>query len=144
MKPDELFCVGQKAVILKNNEVLILHDPVPPPGVIDLPGGKIQTGERDFIKSLQREVFEETNLKIKVDRPFFTSFWEFSKGSNHRNKGKKIFLLFYYCTYISGEVKISSEHDWFKWVNKKNYMSSFINKNNIFYALTEYFKIVKT
>jgi len=45
---------------------------------------------------------------------------------------------------ISGEVKISSEHDWSKWVNKKNYMSSFINKNNIFYALTEYFKIVKT
>jgi len=80
MKQDELFCVGQKAVILKNNEVLILHDPVPPPGVIDLPGGKIQTGERDFIKSLQREVFEETNLKIKVGRPFYTSFWEFPKG----------------------------------------------------------------
>ena len=114
MKQDELFCVGQKAVILKNNEVLILHDPMPPPGAIDLPGGKIQMGEKDFVKSLKREVYEETNLKIKIGRPFYTSFWEFPKGSNHRNQGKKIFLLFYLCKFISGQVKISSEHDWFK------------------------------
>lgn len=140
---DELFCVGQKAVILRKNEVLVLHDPMPPPGAIDLPGGKIQAGERDFEKSLQREVYEETNLKIKVGRPFYTSFWEFPKGSNHRNQGKKIFLLFYSCIYVSGEVKISSEHDWLKWVNKRNYMNIFIKKNNIFYALTEYFMMIE-
>lgn len=74
MKPDELFCVGQKAVIRKGDEVLILHDPVPAPGNIDLPGGKIQMGERNFSLALQREVGEETRLTIKVGEPFFTSY----------------------------------------------------------------------
>lgn len=143
MKQDELFCVGQKAIILKNNEVLVLHDPMPPPGNIDLPGGKIQAGERDFVKSLQREVFEETKLRIKVGKPFFTSYWEFPKGSNHRNQGKKIFLLFYTCEYVSGKVKISSEHDWFKWVNKNSYKKIYTKRNNIFYAFTEYFRMIE-
>ena len=141
MKKDERFCVGQKALILKNDEVLVLHDPMPLPGAVDLPGGKIQIGERDFEKSLQREVYEETNLCIKVGRPFYTSFWEFPKGSDHRNQGKKIFLLFYSCIYKNGEVKISSEHDWFRWINKRNFMNVFTKKNNIFYALTKYFKM---
>ena len=138
-KQDELFCVGQKAVIHKNGHVLVLHDPLPFPGCLDLPGGKIQEGERDFKLALQREVREETNLKIKVGKPFFTSYWEFPIGSSHRNKGKKIFLVFYRCKYISGEVVISDEHDWYKWVTKENYKDELKEKNNMYQALTQYF-----
>lgn len=139
--PDELFCVGQKAVIRKGDEVLILHDPDPSPGNIDLPGGKIQLGERNFVAAVQREVREETRLTIKVGRPFFTSYWEFADSSIHRNKGKKIFLVFYECVYVNGEVKISGEHDWYKWVTKKNFGQVFNSKNNVFNALTAYFNL---
>lgn len=142
MKNDELFYVGQKAVIHKNGLVLILHDPIPKPGHIDLPGGKIQEGERDFIKALQREVFEETNLRIKVNRPFYTNFWEFPKDSPHRNKGKKIYLVYYDCEYVSGKVKISTEHDWYKWVNKDGYVHLAIGKSGSKDALDCYFKDV--
>jgi len=141
--PDEQFCVGQKAVIHKNGEVLVLHDPVPSPGNIDLPGGKIQVGELDFSAALQREVTEETNLQIKVGRPFYTSYWEFKKDSEHRNSGKKIYLVFYACEYVSGDLQISSEHDWSEWVTAANYAQAFKDRNNIYDELTVYFNELK-
>ncbi len=143
MKRDELFCVGQKAVINKDGLVLVLHDPLPQPGNIDLPGGKIQEGELDFTKALQREVKEESNLIIEVGRPFYTHYWEFPKDSIHRNRGKKIYLVFYTCNYLSGEVKISEEHDWYRWVGKNDYKNAFIEQNNIFKALSVYFNTSK-
>jgi len=136
---DRLFCVGQKAVINKKGKILVLHDPIPPPGGIDLPGGKIQKGEHDFYKALAREVFEETHLEIKIIRPFFTNYFEFPKDSPHRNRGKKIFLVYYVCKYVSGKITMSEEHDWYKWVDAKNYQEVFKRKNNIFEALGVYF-----
>lgn len=141
---DELFCVGQKAVIRKGSQVLVLHDPVPSPGNIDLPGGKIQEGERDFPAALQREVREETGLEITVGRPFFTHYWEFPADSPHRNRGKKIYLVFYECAYASGEVRISGEHDWFRWVTADDYERLFENKNNVYKALSRYFLLKET
>lgn len=143
MAEDQLFCIGQKAVIEKDGEVLVLHDPIPAPGNIDLPGGKIQTGELDFTIALQREVYEETCLNIKVGRPFYTSYWEFKRDSTHRNSGKKIYLVFYACEYMSGELRISTELDWFKWVTKENYSHKLRDRNNIFEALTVYFNELK-
>ena len=140
---DELFCIGQKAVIKRGYEVLVLHDPLPAPGNIDLPGGKIQVGERDFVAALKREVTEETGLSIKVGKPFFTSYWEFVRGSGHRNEGKKIFLIFYACEYIHGNVELSSEHDWYRWVNKDTFKSSFDNPNTAYQALHTYFSGVQ-
>jgi 8-oxo-dGTP pyrophosphatase MutT (NUDIX family) len=140
MSEDRQFYVGQKAVIAKGSEVLLLHHPVPAPGNNDLPGGKIQVGETDFIEALKREVLEETNLKITVGRPFFTNYWEFPADSNHRNRGKQIYLVFFACTYASGEVKISHEHDWFKWVDRANFASNFARQNNVFQALDIYFR----
>jgi len=136
---DEIFCVGQKAVIDKHGRILVLHDPIPAPGGIDLPGGKIQEREYDFYKALEREVLEETQLKIKIIRPFFTNFFEFPKDSPHRNKGKKIFLVYYICEYVSGKVSLSEEHDWYKWVKINDYQKVFKKKNNIFEALCAYF-----
>lgn len=135
---DRLFYIGQKAVINKKGEVLILHDP--DIDKIDLPGGKIQEGEKDFIKSLQREVMEETGLNIKVGRPFDTSYFEFAPDSTSRNRGKKIFLVIFECEYLEGEVKISAEHDWYKWVDKKSYRKYF-KKGNILRILASYFKV---
>jgi len=36
-------------------------------------------------------------------------------------KGKKLLLVGYKCKYISGEVRISYEHEKFKWVDKNTY-----------------------
>ena|SRR3989344_3198298 len=122
MKDDALFCVGQKAFIEKDGKVLILGDPVEG---LDFPGGKIQEGEAkdgdvfSLIRSLKREVKEETGLEIEVFNPFAVWYHEFPKG--HRNYGKVVYLVAFKCRYISGELKLSDEHDKFRWVDKNDY-----------------------
>ena len=134
MAKDQLLCVGQKAFIDKSGEVLVLNDPLLG---LDFPGGKIQEGETDFVETLKREVREETNLEIEVGDPFFQWYFEFEQG--HRNAGKKVYLVGFKCNHVSGEVKLSNEHDGFKWVNKDNY-KELDDGSDYFKALAKYFQ----
>ncbi len=136
MAQDELFCVGQKAVIDKDGEVLILTDPLLG---LDMPGGKIKEGETNFIEDLKREVREETGLEIEVGEPFSTGYFEFS-NPEHRNFGKKVYLVFFKCKYISGEVKLSHEHSVYRWVDKNSYKELADNeRDDYFKTLEKYF-----
>lgn len=122
MKEDALFCVGQKAFIEKDGKVLVLFDPVEG---LDFPGGKIQEGEAkdadasSLVASLKREVIEETGLKIEVLDPFAVWYHEFPK--EHRNYGKVVYLVAFKAKYVSGDIKLSNEHDNFRWVDKNDY-----------------------
>ncbi len=116
MPEDKQFYVGQKAIIEKDGEVLVLFESTE--ANLDYPGGKIQEGELDFAEALKREVREEANLEIEVGAPFATWYYEIKKG---RSMGKKIFLVAYKCKYLSGEVNLSEEHVNYRWVNKDNF-----------------------
>ncbi len=135
MAEDRLLYVGQKAFVNKNGEILVLNDPE---FGLDFPGGKLQEGETDFTEALQREVREETSLEIDVGDPFFTWYFEFPKKSSHRNAGKMVFLVGCKCKYISGEVKLSQEHNSFQWINKSNFQELKEN-SDYFRALEKYF-----
>ena len=139
MKKDALFCVGQKAFIEKDGQVLVLGDPTEG---LDFPGGKIQEGEaRDgdassLIEPLKREVREETGLEIEVGNPFHVWYHEFPKTS--RNYGKVVYLVAFKCKYVSGEVRLSEEHNKYQWVNKENY-KEVDDGSDFFDVLEEYF-----
>ena len=140
MKDDALFCVGQKAFIERNGKVLVLNDPVEG---LDFPGGKIQEGEAkdgeafSLIRSLQREVMEETGLEIEVLNPFAVWYHEFPK--NHRNYGKVVYLVAFKCKYVSGELKLSDEHNNFNWVDKSSY-KDVDDGSDYFNVLRKYFE----
>ena len=140
MNDDALFCVGQKAFIEKDGKVLILNDPGEG---LDFPGGKIQDGEAkdgdasSLFRSLQREVREETGLEIEVGNPFVVWYHEFPK--NHRNYPKVAYLVGFKCKYISGEIKLSDEHNKFKWVDKNDY-AEVDDGSDYFDALKKYFE----
>lgn len=135
MKNDQLFCVGQKAFINKNGKILVLNDPIMG---LDLPGGKIQEKELDFKKSLKREVKEETNLEIEVSDPFITWYYEVPKNIKHRNSGKKVYLVGYKCKYVSGEIKLSDEHNNLMWIDKNSYKN--LDKKWVaYFAVKKYF-----
>ena len=139
MADDALFCVGQKAFIEKDGRVLVIRDP---DMGIDFPGGKIQEGEAregdaaSLANSLKREVLEEKNLAIAVMDPFVVWYHEFPQG--HRNAGKKVYLVGFACKYIAGELKLSSEHDLFDWVDKNTY-ATWDDGSAYFAALKKYF-----
>ncbi|OHA27168.1 MAG: hypothetical protein A3C06_03780 [Candidatus Taylorbacteria bacterium RIFCSPHIGHO2_02_FULL_46_13] len=132
-KEDAQFYVGQKAFIEKNGEVLVLNDPNEG---LDFPGGKIQEGETDFVEALKREVHEETSLEIDVGMPFTVWYNLFTSG--HRNAGKKVYLIGFRCTYRAGEIKLSDEHNSYRWVNKTNFHE--VNDGSVYFdALKKYF-----
>ncbi|MGB3922146.1 MAG: NUDIX domain-containing protein [Minisyncoccia bacterium] len=116
MNNDEVFFVGQKALIERDGKVLVLTRSGG--GLLDLPGGKVQAGETDHIEALKREVREETGLEIEAGGP--VASWISSFAKEHRNADKKIFMIVYLARYKSGEVVLSSEHNSFRWVGEKD------------------------
>ncbi len=133
MAEDKMFYVGQKAFIDKDGEVLVLFDEAG----LDFPGGKLQEGETDYTKALKREVREETTLEIEIGKPFTT--WSFTMSIKPEHIGKKVFLVGYKCSYKSGDVSLSNEHQKYQWVNKDNY-HKLKDGTEYFKALEEYFE----
>lgn len=135
MANDKQFYVGQKAFIERDGKVLVLNDPILG---LDYPGGKIQEGETDWVGALKREVREETGLEIAVGEPFTTWHFKVPEGP-HRNAGKDIFLVGYRCAYVSGEIKLSDEHDGYEWIGRDEH-HRFADTSGYFQALKTYFE----
>ena len=141
-KLDTLVFVGQKAFIHKGDKVLVLRDPDYAVGSdvgLDFPGGKYRWGN-DIHDELQREVTEETGLKITIGKPF--TVWK-SQSRNQDLQLSKMYLVGFFAEYVSGEVILSDEHDKFEWVDKKSYQK-WQEDTDYFRALEEYFKIKGT
>lgn len=62
------------------------------------------------MKSIEREVLEETSLKVRAIKPVFVLHGAI--------KGEPAVFLFHLCKRISGKVKLSHEHTEFKWLRK--------------------------
>ncbi len=135
---EALFYVGQKALIEKDGKVLIVFDPI---FGLDFPGGKIQEDEiqkpGDLELSLKREVREETGFEIEVKNPFAVWFFEISKKT-HPLYGKKVYIILFRTKYISGDLKLSEEHNKFEWADQNNFQK-FDKGNDGFIALQKYF-----
>ena len=77
-------------------------------GKWEIPGGKIKKGEF-FDEALIREVKEETDLDVKVG--------DFCEAVQDDYPHKRTVQLIMYSKDISGEVKISDEHDDWMWAS---------------------------
>jgi 8-oxo-dGTP diphosphatase len=87
-----------------------------------LPGGRIEPGE-PFMSGLEREILEETGLRVEIQEPFYVGEWfPMIKGqSNH------IVAIFFACVPMEGakedDVRLSEEHDSYRWVTAAEAMS---------------------
>jgi 8-oxo-dGTP diphosphatase len=113
--------IACKAVIKHGTNILILREASTYKdgtniGKFHLPGGRIEAGE-PFLDGLKREIREETGLLVTIEQPFFVGEWfPLIRGAQNQ-----IVAIFFVCTSKSSRVKLSDEHDLFKWINPKHY-----------------------
>lgn len=137
---DQIFYVGQKALIVKDDKILVLYRDANTP---DLPGGKVQIGELDLAQSLQREVREETGLEIEVGPIVGARIVRFRESSliGNQKKTEYLYMVLHTVMHWSGEIRLSSEHMQYKWLGKDDYAHVGDDMKLLKHIMKEYFQL---
>lgn len=99
--------IGVKALILNKGKFLVMHNNGVKEDLWELPGGRMEFGETAE-ETLKREILEETGLAVKPIKLIDT--WNLVR-ENYQIAG-----IIYLCQLEAGEVRLSDEHDAFKWI----------------------------
>lgn len=111
MKP---YIVVVRGLILEDNRILLLKRSANSrtnPGLWELPGGKMLDGET-LDKTLKREIYEETGLKVCPIRVLgaFQQEFPFKVSVN----------IIFQVRVRGGVLRLSDEHEAYKWVDEIN------------------------
>lgn len=112
------FGIAVKAIIKKDGKYLVLFKSENEdinPNEIDIPGGRIEFGE-NAEDCLIREIQEEVNLGIEIEKP--SKVWHIIKDDLH------LVGITFLANYLSGEIKLSGEHNKYKWLSKNQIINS--------------------
>ena len=120
MKP--YYLIGQKAVIQdKQGRILLLKRAIgfSEGGRWDFAGGGLEANE-DPSAGLKREIFEESGLRVRdiIPRIIYSV----------KDKNYPALIIFYSAKTPSTKITLSSEHDDFMWLNKRQVLKLKIPK----------------
>ena len=132
-----LFQITQKVFIRNGNLLLVMKDKKS--GAGDLPGGRMNEDEffLDWMDSLNRELIEElgSNFQVKINPvPILVHKHRVNEG-NH-----PCVIIGYDGIFLSGEISISDEHDFFQWVDVNTYKPEELFSEYMLDAVNVYLK----
>jgi 8-oxo-dGTP diphosphatase len=121
MTKDLILRVAAKGLIVnKQGQVLILREANTykegtGTGRYHLPGGRLNSGE-SYENGLHREIKEETGLEIEPLYPIYVGEWHpVINGTPNQ-----IIAIFTVCKPKATKVKLSEEHDDYKWIKPED------------------------
>ena len=114
--------VAAKALIFKNNQILILQRKRTSPTEKiewDIPGGGLEKNE-SFEDALHRELKEEVNITGEIT--------DIIRAWNCIDENKMLYGVTFAVRYISGNILLSNEHEAYHWIPLSEIQSSNIAK----------------
>lgn len=123
MEDNKIIYFATKALIINKDKFLIMHKSNIKENIWELPGGRMEFGE-SAEETLKREVLEETGLFVYQEKILDT--WDYI-GKDYQITG-----IIYLCKVDKIDIKLSDEHDEYKWVD--------LNKESISY-MHEVYKV---
>jgi 8-oxo-dGTP diphosphatase len=130
--------VAAKGIIRRSDGSVLLIRRSPAsktdPGCWDLPGGKMDRGER-LVDTLAREAREETGLTVHGARPFYVAHFE--------KEPFWVTCVTFVCDSFEGDVRLSSEHVEHAWVGPgdfagRPYSRAILEQLEAYAALVDY------
>lgn len=121
----DLFQVTQKLLIVNDqNQLLILKAAIH--GLYDVPGGRLDMQEftAPLLECLDREVREElgSEVRLKINyKPIGLGRELLFDKILQQDHYRRIFIIGYEAKYLGGEIKLSNEHESYKWVDVKTF-----------------------
>ncbi|GMQ57968.1 NUDIX domain-containing protein [Vallitalea sediminicola] len=106
---EKQFFFSTKALILNGNKFLAMYKIVDGNKWWDLPGGRMEFGERAE-ETLAREIKEELDVVIEPIKLIDT--WTYMPYEYFQTVG-----VIYHSEIISGNITVSEEHDGYEWVS---------------------------
>ena len=111
-----------QGLIRKNTgEYLVIKRAGPiEPGTWEFPGGRVDPGET-IEQALEREIKEETNLKVDIER--FVGWGQgFAIKKESTGELRDRFVMFFECKLIKGKLKLNHETAQHKWATLEDFM----------------------
>lgn len=107
------FRIAAKGFIVDENDNLLVlkreKNDVHMPEIWEIPGGRLDPGENPF-EGMKREAREEIGIEVEVKEPISVKHFT-------RQDGQVVTMIIFLCKPLSKDVKISEEHEEFKWID---------------------------
>ncbi|MGD0250555.1 MAG: NUDIX hydrolase [Thermoplasmata archaeon] len=108
--------VAAKTAIFRGERILLLHRALHAanPGIWDLPGGQLYTGESLF-RAARRETKEETGFDVRIGPAFYADIFS---SLSKRGKMRRVVGVYFHCTAPARKTPQldPEEHSEFAWV----------------------------
>jgi ADP-ribose pyrophosphatase YjhB (NUDIX family) len=108
--------VAVAGLIVREGKVLALRraaSNLAGPGLWECVSGRVEHGE-DPLLAVAREIVEESALTVTIDPRPLTSY-------SAQRRGQPMVVILYRAEYVSGEVRLSDEHDAFAWLDGEEF-----------------------
>lgn len=112
MCAEPLFVAAVCALIRRDGRILSMRrsrTKDASPGIWEALSGRVQIGESP-LEAVAREIEEESGLAVRIDpRPL--------SAHQAERAGIPMLIVYYLAEHVSGEVRLSDEHDAFEWLD---------------------------
>jgi 8-oxo-dGTP diphosphatase len=120
---------GVGAIVIKEGKVLLVKRAAPPnKNLWAIPGGMLELGET-LQEGAEREILEETNIRIKAGKPIFTF-----DLLEHDLVGRVLFhflIVDLEAEYVAGEIKAASDALDVRWVTPEECQTLSLTSNTL-------------